>query len=181
MGFDELNVLKQSQKLYENLYADCRSAWKELYRDRYIEMWLYLKDEKPDEDEVDELLELEMSGLLYEANPVTKYILDAEVLRKRDRMWESLLASPTKTQKQLALDRAVRVWMQMAGWYTDFTSQDAELKAFEEAGITRVRRHEQNDDRVCALCRSLDGKIYQIDEIPVLEHLRCRRWFELVE
>ncbi|MCR5091029.1 MAG: phage head morphogenesis protein, partial [Oscillospiraceae bacterium] len=72
-------------------------------------------------------------------------------------------------------------WMQMAGWYTDFTSQDAELRAFEEAGITRVRRHEQNDEKVCALCRSLDGKIYKIDEIPVLEHLRCRRWFEVLE
>ena len=177
MDFDEVNVLKESIKLYERLYSDCQKEWRVLYVDRYIEMWLYLKGKKPDEDELDELVEMEMSRLLYEAHPVTKYIFDSEVLRKRDRMFEDIQASPTKAQKQLAMEKGKRFWAQMTTWYTDFTSQDAELDALENAGVKKVKRHEMNDDKVCSTCRELDGKIYSINSIPPLEHLRCRAWY----
>lgn len=177
MGFDEVNVLRESISLYQNLYEDCKKEWRLLYRDRYEEVSTWLIGKKPDEDELDELVELELSRLLYTSNPVTKYIFDAEVLRKRDRMFENLLAAPTKAQKQLAMDKALRFLVQMIGWYTDFASQDAEIAAFENAGITKVKRREMSDERVCQICRELDGKIYSVKKIPVLEHLRCRRWF----
>ena len=177
MDFDEVNVLKESIKLYERLYSDCKKEWRNLYADRYIEMWLYLKGKKPDEDELDELVEMEMSRLLYEAHPVTKYIFDSEVLRKRDRMFEDIQASPTKAQKQLAMEKGKRFWAQMTTWYTDFTSQDAELDAIENAWVKKVKRHEMNDDRVCSVCRKLDGTIYAVDKIPPLPHLRCRAWY----
>ena len=177
MDFDEVNVLKESIKLYERLYSDCKKEWRDLYADRYIEMWLYLKGKKPDEDELDELVEMEMSRLLYEAHPVTKYIFDAEVLRKRDRMFEDIQASPTKAQKQLAMEKGKRFWAQMTTWYTDFTSQDAEIDALENAGVKKVKRHEMNDDKVCSTCRELDGKIYAIDKVPHIAHVRCRAWY----
>lgn len=180
MDFDEVNVLKETQRLYQKLYDDCKRAWRDLYRDRYTEMWIWLKGEKPDEDEIDDLVEMELSGLLYVSHPVTKYIFDAEVLRKRDRMWEDMMASPTKIQKQLAMEKAAKFWVQMTGWYTDFTSQDAEITALKKAGVKKVIRHEMDDDKVCQTCRRLDGKVYEISKIPPLEHLRCRRWFEPV-
>ena len=174
MDFDEVNVLKESIKLYERLYSDCKKEWRNLYADRYIEMWLYLKGKKPDEDELDELVEMEMSRLLYEAHPVTKYIFDSEVLRKRDRMFEDIQASPTKAQKQLAMEKGKRFWAQMTTWYTDFTSQDAELDALENAGVKKVRWNIYGDDKVCQTCHDMDGRIYLIDKVPERPHVRCR-------
>ena len=40
---------------------------------------------------------------------------------------------------------------------------------------------EQDDERTCALCRNLHGKVYEIGKIPPLEHLRCRRTFRPYE
>ena len=181
MDFDEVNALKETVRLYRQLSMDCKKEWEQLYRDRYTEMWLYLKGKKPDEDVIDELVAMEFAQLLYAPHPVTRYVFDSEVIRKRDRVWEDMEASPTKTQKQIALDKGARFWVQMTGWYTDFTSQDAEIKAYENAGIKKLRRREMNDEKVCQTCRELDGKVYEIKKIPPLEHLRCRRWFEPVK
>jgi hypothetical protein len=75
------------------------------------------------------------------------------------------------------LDKAIRLWAQQTSFYADFTSQDAELQALKDNGVKRVVRHEHHDKRVCAVCRKADGEIYEIDKIPQLPHLHCRRWF----
>lgn len=180
LKFDELNVSEYLKKLYEQFDADCKKAFRRLYKDRYEELWIYLKGKKPDEDELDELLEMYLAGLLEEPNEVTHYIWDTEVIRKRERAVEAVLSSPSKLQKQLEIDKAVRIWLQMAGWYTDFTSQDAEIQAMKDAGIKKVRRYEMKDEKVCDVCKKADGEVYDINKIPPLPHLRCRRWFEPV-
>ena len=170
--------MNETRTLYEALDNDCRKAFRRLYMERYTELWLYLKGKEPDEDDLDELVGVYFSRLLDEPNETTHYVWTAEVIRKRDRAAEAILASPSKLQKQLEIDKAVRIWLQMAGWYTDFTSQDAELQAFKDAGVVRVRRREMNDEKVCEVCRKADGEIYDWNKIPPLPHLRCRRWFE---
>lgn len=176
LKFDELNVENGMKTFYAELDNDCRKAFRKLYEDRYAELWSYLKGKKPKEDIIDELVEMEFAGLLETPNENTHYIWSSEVLRKRDRATEAVRSSPSKLQKQLEIDKAVRIWLQMAGWYTDFVSQDAELQALKDAGAEKVQRHEMDDDRVCMDCRNADGEIYPIDRIP-LSHLRCRRWF----
>lgn len=164
------------KKLYEELDADCRKAFARLYRDRYRELWRWMKGRYPVDDIIDDLVEMELVGLLDEPNAQTHYVWSSEVIRKRDRAIEAVFASPSKLQKQMEIDKAVRIWLQMVGWYTDFTSQDAELQAYRDAGVKKVRRHEMKDERVCDECRDADGAIYPIDDIPNT-HIRCRRWF----
>lgn len=178
--FDELNVISEVDSLYKGLYSDNWKKFKELFAARYIEMLLYLmvKASKfPTDDEIDELAEIHMAKLLSEPNEVTHYTYDTEVYRKRDRAKEAINSVNGKVLKQIEMDKHIRYWSAMTGWYLDFTSQDAEIQAFKDAGIERVQRHEMKDDKVCAVCKKADGAIYDIDHIPPLDHLRCRRWF----
>ena len=55
------------------------------------------------------------------------------------------------------------------------------LQALKDAGVKKVIRIEQDDERTCALCRKLNGKVYEIGKITPLEHLRCRRSFQPYE
>lgn len=184
MKFDEPNVGKEIDALYEWLDNNNRRKLKELYCERYIELWLFLmgkKFPKDKEDFLDELAEMYVFGLLYEPNEVTHYVYETEVLRKRDRAKESVLSVPTRAQKQIELDKALRFWVQMSAWYVDFTSQDAEIQVYKDCGLKKVERHEQHDNRVCKVCRNADGEIYEVDKIPTLPHINCRRWFSPAE
>ena len=180
LGFDELNVMKQVDSLYSWLDKNNRKKFKRLFIDRYFEMMFYLA-EKPveldEDDEVDDLVEMHLARLLEKPNETVHYIYETEVLRKRDRAKEAINSVPTKVQKQLELEKALRYWAQMTAWYTDFTSQDAEVQAYKDSGVKYVQRHEQMDDKVCGECRKANGEIYEIDKIPDLPHPRCRRWF----
>ena len=176
LGFDELNVLNQTDALYADLDAYTRKKYIELFIARYLEMLAYLEVKAPDDDTVDELAEIHIARLLDEPNDTTHYTYSTEILRKRDRAKEAILSVPTKAQKQLMLDKHLRYYLQSAGWYADFTSQDAEIAALKDAGVERVHRHEKNDEKTCAACRAADGEIYDIDKIPP-SHPHCRRWF----
>lgn len=230
LGFDELNVMKETDALYEALDGMTRQKCRKLFLDRFFEVWAWLGDIAPQrdgkrkriatapmgprndredvarpssvpsghlpplgegfagdrkgrpykgdgEDEVEELLEMHLAGLLDDVNPITHYSYASEVLRKRDRAKEAILSVPTKAQKQLEMEKHLRYFLQMAGWYLDFISQDAEIAAFTEADVEQVTRHEKMDEKTCSLCRKADGEVYDLDKIPELDHLRCRRWF----
>lgn len=180
-GFDELNVIKRLDRLYADLDSDARRKLRELYVVVYEETYLSMTGRKrltgEQEDELDELAEMYLSGLLSEPNAVTRYAWDAEVYRKRDRAKEAVNAVPTRVQKQIEMDKALRYWSQMAGWYADLTAEDASVMAMKDAGVKKVKRHEQDDRKVCTECREADGEIYPIDDIPPKPHLHCRRWF----
>lgn len=177
LGFDELNVMNEIDVLYVRLDENNRKLFRELFCERYAEMYLWLTKKKPDEDMLDELVDMYLAGLLTDPNENTHYSYETETLRKRDRTKEAINSVPTKAQKQLELDKALRIWTQMSGWYADFTSQGAEIQALIDAGVERVERHEMDDGKTCSICASADGEKYAIDDIPPLPHLRCRRWF----
>jgi len=169
LGFDELNVLQEIDSLYAWLDRNNRKKYLELFIARYKEMHGKRKG-----DAIEELAEMHLAGLLDEPNPVTQYTYATEVLRKRDRAKESILAVPTKAQKQLEIDKALRIFMQQTRFYTDLTSDDATLTALKDNGVKRVRWNTQDDGRVCGDCNDKDGNIYPIDQVPDKPHPNCR-------
>lgn len=177
LGFDELNVLKLTDALYADLNVYTRLKYMDLFIKRYLEVLASLGVEKPDDDTIDELVEMYMTGFLDKPNPVTNYAYSTESIRKRDRAKEAILSLQTKSAKQLMLVKHLRYYLQMAQWYADFASQDAEIQALKDAGVKRVKRHEMEDEKTCQVCKAADGEIYDIDKIPPLPHPRCRRWF----
>lgn len=177
LGFDDLNVMSETDVLYKGILSYCREEFAEIYRGRYIEICLWLKRKRPREDFLDELVDMYLAGLLDDPNAVTHYAFESELMRKRDRAKESIMSVPTKMQKQLELQKANRFVAQQVGFYVDITSQDAELQALKDAGVEKVQRHEMDDGKVCEICKQEDGAVYDIDDIPPIPHLRCRRWF----
>lgn len=168
-GFDELNVITQTDALYADITATSRKKFIELYVARFKQIY--------DADDVYELAEMYVAFMLEEPNDATHYAYDAEVSRKRDRAKEAILSVPTKAQKQLMLEKHIRYFLQMADWYMDFSSQGAEIAALKAKGVKKVQRHEMNDGKTCGECRDADGAIYDINKIPPIPHVRCRRWF----
>lgn len=176
-GYDELNVIRQVQEAYDLIDKTFRSMLNGLFVARSKEVYEWIANGKEIDDTVDELAELHIIGLLEDLNPVTHYSYATELLRKRDRAIEAINSSATKAEKGSEFDKAIRFLSQMFGWYTDFTEEDATITTMEKAGVERVVRHEIDDEKTCAECRSENGRTYAINKIPPLPHPRCRRWF----
>lgn len=183
LKFDELNVLQEIDSLYAGLELDNRRALRKLFRDRYIELWLWLKGTKyggnlrgnePDEDILDELIDMALAGLLDEPNSVTRYTYSTEVIRKRDRAKEAVNSAPTKAQKQLELDKALRYWSSQTGFYVDLCEDEATIQVYKDAGVRKGLWNSQGDGKVCSDCHDLDGQIFSIENIPDKPHPRCR-------
>lgn len=177
-NFDELSVHRSMEALYKALNRECEAKFRELYCARYRELVLYLKHSWPEDDEVEELAEIYLANLLTEPNELTRYAYDSEVLRKRDRAIEGINSAPTKSDKDYEFEKALRYWSQQTGFYIDIIADDAAIQAMKDSGVKKVRWHTQEDERVCQDCEDHKGKIYDIDDVPPKEHLRCRCWLE---
>ena len=184
--FDELNVNREMRTVYADLDRSARKRYRELFLARYEELieWLIFSGAWDEERAVKrgaaekgELAKAAVDTLLSEPNPVTRYAWDAEILRKRDKAVEAVNAVSGKGNKQRETERHKRYIAAQMGYYADFTSQEADQSALRDAGVQRVVRHERNDEKVCAVCRKLDGAIYEIGKIPDPEHIHCRRYF----
>lgn len=180
LGFDELNVIHSVDAMYQQIDKNTRRKFKDLFCARYEELMIYMLGRKltgKETDIIDELAEMYIFGLLDEPNATTKYTYQTELLRKRDRAKEAIIAEPTRIQKQVQLDKHLRYTQQMISWYADFVSQGAEIEAYKDAGVKKVQRHETLDKKTCNTCRKADGKVYPIDKVPDLPHLNCRGYF----
>lgn len=174
LDFDDLNVMDETEVLYEHFSVDIKAELRELYVARYTEVYEWLTGKYPKYDEIDELVEMYLAGLWDEPNESTHYAFGPELKRKKEKAQEAIRAVPTKAQKQIEMDKASRYVLQQSGFYVDIASQDAEKKALTDAGIKKVKWNIYGDDRVCKTCYDRNGKIYEISKVPPRPHLRCR-------
>lgn len=165
--FDEANVMYQIEMLYTLLDRDNRERFISLYEARYKEL-------VDTEDDIHDFVVLEVYKILGEPDPVTNYAYDTETIRKRERAKESVKSVPGRLQKQLLLDKAIRLWNQETAQYADIVSDAATIQAFKDAGVEKVKWVTQNDEKVCSKCNALDGKVFPITQVPTKPHWRCR-------
>lgn len=180
LSFDELNVTtakKQTVELYNRLRATTQkmleSVSKQAYKAAFAEAGAA-------GDEADwEAAFVAMVLMAY--NPVTQYVYNNEVRRKRERLTEAIIAAPNRAAMRAAFNRAAKLWFAQAREYTDITVDDARWRAFEDAEVQKVRYRAEHDERTCHECRELDGTVYAIYERPDLpRHYHCRCWLEPV-
>lgn len=174
VSYDPLFVTQLVTSLYRQLDADTRYELYLLAEEQYETFATELGVEELDEGFEDLFLE----NILSTPDPITRYSYDAEVLRKRDRAIEGVNAVTGVQKKQAELDKAICFWCQMTGQYLDNVAYEAAVKAFKDAGIKYVKWLTMEDARVCADCKSRNGKIYPIDKLPSRIHWRCRCYFE---
>lgn len=172
--FDEVNVIQEIDRLYDDIYTEAIEAFRRLFKARYAEMWAYLERGKADEDFLDDLFDLYMMDFLATPNPVVGYAFDTEFLRKRDKAKEAIQSAPTKLQKQTQYDKNVRYISIQDSFFIDLVSDEAARLAMKNAGIEKVMWITQQDAKVCFDCDDRHGVVYPIDDVPDKPHPRCR-------
>lgn len=167
-GFDELNVIQITSRLYDQLEADNRQVYLELAQERYQET-------EPHGEEPPDLAWL--LALLAAYNAVTKVIYENDVDRKRQYTAEGINSS---TAKVTEFRRGLHYWADLTSNYADIVTDESTLKAYRDAGVKRVRWVTAGDEKVCETCRERNGKVYSINSIPPKPHKHCRCIWEAV-
>lgn len=186
MKFDALNVIdtfKTTKTLYERLQKLNQVRYlqiaKQAYRDAYAEAKeAGIRDGKQQIPTAAFVL-----ALLAEYNFTTKYKYDDEIDRKRARLAEAIIADAKRgIRRDMIADfkRAESLWQKQTKQYALYTEDEAVLKAFEDAGVKRVKWNTAEDEKVCGACNGRDGKTYPIDNIPEKPHYLCRCYYTIV-
>ncbi len=170
-AFDELNVIPVSHEIYDSAYEMVK---REAAR---LSDTVYRKHHRSEEPSgFDPAAWVLLLALAY--NPVTKYIFENEIERKRSRFAEGVIASDTPEEE---VSLAKRLLAGTNAQFLDDVTHETIIQAFKDNGTKRVRWVTSPDDRRCKHCASLHGKIYPISKIPTKPHIHCRCWVEEVE
>lgn len=162
LHIDELNVLRGSKALYEDLFDLTVDCFVRIARNAYK------KYNKKDVKKIDRDWVLDY---LTEYDPITKYVFTHEVERKQGRFAESVIASSTPMKE---IDTALRYWSSMVNQYSIEVTDKAALQAMIDTGIKKVIWIAQDDEKTCKKCESRNGKVYTINNVPPKEHIGCR-------
>ena len=173
LKLDELNVMRTVSKTYDESAALAKSRFKSIYEDAYEAAYLLAagKEKEVDESVVDDWL----LDMLEDYDAVTHYRFDEETERKKARTAEALIATKIESRE---VDKALRFWSLQISQYADRSVDDGRIQAFKDAGVKRVVWRTEEDSRVCADCDELEGKVFDIDNVPEKVHFRCRCWVD---
>lgn len=174
MKFDELNVLEKTSELYQRAESLNWEAFFSIFRFYY---WREYGDEKV-EMPSDGVVEAWLADVLHTPSQVMKYAYDSEITRKRDRLIESLNATHGNPQE---IDKALRYWVQMAGWFAVEVADAAVKQAREDMSIDLVMWLSERDGHVCKDCSALDGQIFHMRGLPPKPHPNCRCYTVVVK
>ena len=171
-AFDELNVIAVSHEIYDEALKVVEQEATRLVKSVY--------DSYRESEEALPASEAHavVIALLCAYNPVTKYVYENELDRKRARFAEGIISSDTPAE-EVAL--AKRLLAAMNKQFADDATFDAVVKAYVDDGVKRVRWITAVDDRRCKECTARHHKIYNIDNIPPKPHLHCRCYVEKVD
>lgn len=183
-GFDELSVVqaKQTTKtIWERVDRFIRKNLRELCA--WVYEWVYvLYGKKPPDRDWTKVVDDWLKGY----DPVTRYVYDNELERKRLRLLEEILTArefqdrpglekTLKTTAGLLLTQGLQYGLDLMG--------ETEKRAYEEIGPeVYVQYHACDDDRTCEDCWQYNGMVFPIDEAPrIPQHYRCRCWYTPAE
>lgn len=160
-NFDELNVIKISSDLYLQLY--------QIVKDNFLLIGKSAaKQVGGDEGDIttDWLLDF-----FEEYDPITEYVFDHEVERKKARFQESLIA----TQDHNApVKRALGLWDRMVRQYGIEITDRVAIEQYKVKGIKEVQWITNIDGKECEVCKERHLKVYPIDKVPTKAHIGCR-------
>jgi len=167
-AFDELNVIAVSHDIYDTALSETKQEMARLSRVVYERY-----GDREDFDGTAFVL-----ALMSAYDPVTKYVYENEVDRKRARFVEGVLGSPSPLEE---IKLAERLWVSMNKVFADEVTFQTMIQAFKDSGVKTVRWVTSEDERRCATCGAMHGKIYSIDKVPPKPHRNCRCWVEVAE
>lgn len=167
-SLDELNVIAVSHDIYDTALSETKQEMARLSRVVY--------ERYGDREDFDGTAFVLALMLAYD--PVTKYVYENEVDRKRARFVEGVLGSPSPLEE---IKLAERLWVSMNKVFADEVTFQTMIQAYKDSGVKTVRWVTSEDERRCATCGAMHGKIYSIDKVPPKPHRNCRCWVEVAE
>ena len=149
---------------------------KEITKENAEEFYRLLESvaEIPADSKIGKRADKYLDSLMASPNEVTQVTYDAEVLRKRDRTEEAVIATIGIRNKQIEMDRQLVQWSRFTGWYSDIIEEGASENAIVDSGIKWVRWVTAKDDKVCGECEDLEGRVFKSTEVPEKPHRNCR-------
>lgn len=177
LGFDELNVLgvrKQVYEMYQRMDKIIRAQYLRIAQRAYADAMYEAGKTAADTDDFD--AHNFVVAMLKAYDPLSDFVYTREYIRKRDRLFESIIATQIGNQEMRKnLKRGLDVLANQVRQYADNITISARLQAFRDADVEYVRWVAEIDDRTCKICLDRDGRIYRIDEVPIIpSHWRCR-------
>lgn len=168
LGFDVLNVLNGSKKLYAEIERLAEETFVNLANEVYMRYSGTTR--RPYGEKA-------IRRVLSDYDPVTFYVYLHEVERKRARFAEAVIAAGDSPSKRAAeVERNRNVWFRMVKQYSDNISERAALDAFRDMGVRKVMWMTRQDERRCYECKERHGTVYDIDHVPPKPHYNCRCW-----
>ena len=167
-SLDELNVIAVSHDIYDTALNETKQEMARLSRVVY--------ERYGDREDFDGTAFVLALMLAYD--PVTKYVYENEVDRKRARFVEGVLGSPSPLEE---IKLAERLWVSMNKVFADEVTFQTMIQAYKDSGVKTVRWVTSEDERRCATCGAMHGKIYSIDKVPPKPHRNCRCWVEVAD
>ena len=157
MKSDELNVIRTSKEMYEELREIAIEAYLRIARRKWpkaTKKWLAL--------------------ILAGYDPVTGYVFNYELERKRARFAEGKIAGTED-------GTARRLLALMLAQYAIEVTDEAMKEQYRGSGVKKVRWVSRESDRRCKICKERHGRVYDIDKVPPKPHLNCRCVLEPVK
>ena len=173
LKFDELNVMRTVKKVYDDSVRIAKRRYRQIAEDAYLEALILAGMEREKAEELTEgsITDDWVLDMLEEYDALTLYSFENEVERKKQRTTEAILAAQDKTAE---VDKALRLWTLQVSQYADNSVFYATVDGYKEAGIKKVRWVSEKDSKVCDTCHELDGKVFEIDKVPMTPHYHCR-------
>lgn len=181
IGFDEMNVMetrKRVNAMYERMDRVIRREYRSVARKAYMDA---SAEAGTDGGAFD--AEKFVAGMLRAYDPVSDFVYDREWIRKRDRLFESIIATERGNQEMRRnLKRGLDVLANQVRQYADNITAQARVTAFKRAGADVLVWITEDDEKVCKVCRPRHEQFYPIELLPDYPaHWRCRCKVSLVD
>lgn len=181
IGFDEMNVMetrKRVNAMYARMDRLIRREYRSVARKAYMDA---SAEAGTDGGAFD--AEKFVSGMLKAYDPVSDFIYDREWIRKRDRLFESIIATERGNQEMRNnLKRGLDVLANQVRQYADNITAQARVTAFKQAGADVLVWITEDDEKVCKVCRPRHEQFYPIEMLPEWPaHWRCRCRLDLAD
>lgn len=174
IGFDEMNVMetrKRVNAMYERMDRLIRREYRSVARKAYMDA---SAEAGTDGGAFD--AEKFVAGMLRAYDPVSDFVYDREWTRKRDRLFESIIATERGNQEMRRnLKRGLDVLANQVRQYADNITAQARVTAFKMAGADVLVWITEDDEKVCKVCRPRHEQFYPIEMLPPYPaHYHCR-------
>ena len=172
--FDEMNVLqtkKHITKLYKTVHQTIKKEFTKALNPISEEIYTEALEVGFD-GEISDLDEGFIEEFFEQYNPVTKYVFNNEIDRKKSRLFESVVASTNEIHQ--SYKTAENLITRQVKQYAVELEDSVAKSVFKDLGVKKVMWVAEDDYKTCGVCNALDGEIFDLKDAPPKQHYNCR-------